>query len=217
MDKSTGQRLALLVAATVVVVVVALVAYRAGTGSQATSGATTSSTEGTVPLTLKPQPIDVGFAEDMGDHHDQAVEMALLVVDRATTQPVRTMALNIATSQRRENGILQQFLRDRGITTVDPDRTVMAWMDEPLPHDQMPGLAPRAKIVELTNAEGADIDRLFVDLMIAHHQGGVHMARYAADHAESQDIRELAGRMVVAQEGEINDLQQLQQGFAAGG
>jgi uncharacterized protein (DUF305 family) len=211
------RHLAVAGAVVVLVVVAAAAGHRVGTSSVSTSPPSPAPAPGTTPalapVTLKPQPIDVGFAQDMNDHHDQAVQMSLLVIDRATTQPVRTLALNIATSQRRENGMLQQFLRDRGITAVDPHRTVMQWMNEPTPHDQMPGLATRDEILRLTNAEGIEIDRLFVELMLRHHEGGVHMARYAADHAESQDIRDLASRMVVAQEREINDFGQLQRGF----
>lgn len=212
MGARVSTRLAIFAAVAALVMAAMFAGYRIGSSSSPSTGA--AAPPGTAPpVTLKPQPVDIGFAEDMNDHHDQAVEMSLLVVDRATTQAVRSMALKIATDQRRENGLLLQFLHDRGVTLVDPQRTVMAWMNEPTPHDKMPGLATSDQIVQLTNAQGADIDRLFVDLMIAHHEGGVHMARYAMDHAETQDMRDLASRMVVAQESELNDLGQLRAGF----
>jgi uncharacterized protein (DUF305 family) len=202
----------------VALVVVGVVSYQAGTRSPSTSP-TSSSTTGTAPggpgttndpSHLKAQPVDVGFAADMIDHHDQAVAMSLLVIDRATSSAVRTLALEIATSQRREGGMLLQFLRDRGIASTDPTRTVMAWMDEPTPHDQMPGLATRDEMLQLTNATGSDVDQLFVTLMIKHHEGGIHMAEFAAEHAETQDLRDLAARMVVDQKREIGEMQQLQ-------
>ena len=129
-----------------------------------------------VPVTLKPQPIDVGFAQDMSDHHDQAVQMALLAFGQADSQAVRTLAIEIIASQRRETGILEQFLRDRGVARGDPQRTVMEWMHEPVAHDRMPGLATNGQIVALTGAEGPAFDQQFVDLMIKHHEGGIHMA-----------------------------------------
>jgi uncharacterized protein (DUF305 family) len=203
----------------VVVVAGALgIGYVAGThasGSGADAAAPTASgpaAPGTTadPDHLKAQPIDVGFAEDMIDHHDQAVQMSLLAIDKATTDAVRTLAVTIATAQRRESGMLTQFLRDRGIDLVDPERQVMGWMGEPTPHDRMPGLATPDQMLALTNATGPDVDRLFIQLMITHHEGGVHMATFARDHAESQSIRDLAGMMVVDQQNELNDLHQLQ-------
>ena len=65
-------------------------------------------------------------------------------------------------------------------------------------------------MLQLTNATGAEVDRLFVELMIKHHEGGVHMAQFAVDHAETQDLRDLASRMVVDQQREIGEMQQLQ-------
>ena len=56
-------------------------------------------------------------------------------------------------------------------------------------------------------ATGPAADQLFVDLMVAHHQGGIHMAEYAAQHARRADVRSLAAGMATAQRGEIVDLQ----------
>lgn len=200
-----ARRLLLLVTVLVVLLLAAAVGYRVGRSAPSADGPLP------VPSTLKAQPVDVGFAMDMIDHHDQAVQMALLALNGATTQPVRSLATSIVADQRREMGILDQFLRDRGVTSVDRGRTVMAWMGEPTPHDQMPGLATTAQIVALTNATGPEVDRLFIDLMLEHHRGGVHMAEYAAEHAESQEIRDLAARMATAQNHEITDLTQLRE------
>jgi uncharacterized protein (DUF305 family) len=71
----------------------------------------------------------------------------------------------------------------------------------------MPGLQPNDKLVAFLNTQGTDVDKQFLTLMIDHHQGGVHMASYAADHAESTGIRQLAARMVVDQQTEIGDYQ----------
>jgi uncharacterized protein (DUF305 family) len=44
--------------------------------------------------------------------------------------------------------------------------------------------------------------------MIRHHQGGVEMASYAADHAETQVVRSLARGIVESQTAEIEQLRQ---------
>src|SRR5690606_25184466 len=148
-----------------VVVLAALAGYRAGQDGAAApvaGGETTANT-------LKAQPVDVGFAADMYDHHEQAVQMALTIMDKTTNPGVRAHAVQIAAGQRRESGMFEQFLIDRGIGFSDPRRTVMTWMGEPTPAEEMPGLATAQELVALTAATGEDADRLFLDLMIRHH------------------------------------------------
>jgi uncharacterized protein (DUF305 family) len=208
---SSNGRRALVLAAPVLLVVAVVIAgaigYAAGSGSSTSTGS--NPPDAAPPNTLKAQPVDVGFAADMYDHHEQAVQMALIAMDKTTNPGVRAHAVQIAVGQRRESGIFEQFLADRGIDDVDPRRTVMAWMGEPTPSDQMPGLASAEEIVALTNATGEDADRRFLDLMIRHHEGGIHMAEYAAANAETQSMRDLAARIVLDQRGELNDLDQL--------
>jgi len=203
---SNGRR-ALVLAAPILVV--ALVAGAAALGYRAGDDGGTTTTSAAPTNTLKPQAVDVGFAADMYDHHEQAVQMALMIMDKTTNPGVRAHAVQIAAGQRRESGMFQQFLIDRGIELSDPRRTVMAWMGEPTPAEEMPGLATSAELVALNAATGDDADRLFLDLMIRHHDGGIHMAEFAAEHAETQSMRELAARIVLDQRREVNDLEQL--------
>jgi uncharacterized protein (DUF305 family) len=161
----------------------------------------------TVDSTLPAGPVDIGFAQDMLDHHDQAVQLASYAQAHATSPMVQSMAAAVLGTQRYEIGVLEQFLRDHGAARGDPDRTVMAWMGMPEPHDHMPGLQSHEAVVDFLNQQGPALDREFLTLMIDHHQGGVHMASYAADHAESATLRQLVARMVVDQQTEIGDYQ----------
>jgi uncharacterized protein (DUF305 family) len=154
-------------------------------------------------------PVDVGFATDMFDHHQQALQMALVAVDKATTTPVRALAVKMVTVQQMESGRFLQYLEERGRRQGDPDREVMGWMGMPMPRDRMPGLASPAEMLALTNATGGEVDRLFVELMLRHHEGGVPMAEFAARHGRNEPLRDLAGRMSVMQRREIADLQGL--------
>jgi uncharacterized protein (DUF305 family) len=165
------------------------------------------------PATLASDPVDVGFATDMLDHHQQALQMALLAVDRATTTPVRTLAVKMMVSQQSESGRFLQYLEERGLAQGDPDRTVMAWMGMPMPRAQMPGLATQEQLVALTNVSGVEVDRQFLDLMIRHHQGGLHMATFANEHATNAPLRQAAGRMAVMQQREVADMESLRSGL----
>ena len=85
----------------------------------------------------------------------------------------------------------------------------MTWMNEPTPIDRMPGLASDADIDKLLASTGKAADQLFVALMVAHHQGGIHMAQYALDHANVIEVRRFAYAMIAGQTGEISEMQAL--------
>jgi uncharacterized protein (DUF305 family) len=193
-------RLAVPVVVVAALVAVAVVAYGRGADSVTAPDRTR----------LPAQPTDVGFASDMWDHHQQALQMALLVLSRDTSSEVRTLATEMLTDQQRESGQLMQFLADRGVELPsDPDRTVMGWMEAPVPRAQMPGLASADEMTALTNAQGTDFERRFLELMVRHHEGGVHMAEAAQERAESQQVRDLAARVALVQQREITEMQQL--------
>lgn len=99
-----------------------------------------------------------------------------------------------------------QLLRDYGESEVNESDLAMAWMDEPVASDRMPGLATQDNIEALVAAEGADADQIFVQLMTAHHQGGVHMADYAAAHAGTAEVRAMAKAMASSQRAEIIEI-----------
>jgi uncharacterized protein (DUF305 family) len=165
---------------------------------------------------LAADPVDVGFATDMFDHHQQALQMALLATDQASTTPVRTLAIEMIAGQQVESGRFVQYLEERGLRTSDPsdaNRQAMAWMGMPTPRARMAGLATPDQMVALTNATGVAFDRLFLELMLHHHEGGVHMAQFAAEHGTDANLRGVATRMLVMQRREVADMEQLQGGL----
>ncbi len=50
---------------------------------------------------------------------------------------------------------------------------------------------------------------MFVDLMTAHHQGGLHMAEFAATEADNEEVRAMAESLATSQAEEIGELQGL--------
>ncbi|WP_370524071.1 DUF305 domain-containing protein [Cellulomonas sp. APG4] len=159
---------------------------------------------------------DVGFARDMQTHHAQAVEMAVLVRDRSDDDELRQVALDIELTQQNQIGQMHGWLSVWGLPlagTAEP----MAWMAD---HGhgagaddgevtRMPGLATEEQMAALADAEGVEAERLFLELMIPHHRGGVDMARAALDRAEQPEVRRLAQAMVDAQTAEIVVLEAL--------
>ena len=147
--------------------------------------------------------VDVGFARDMAAHHDQAVALSGLVRDRTDDPDIKLLAKDIALTQQGQIGEMRGWLDVWGLppTSVEPP---MQWMDGMAAGEPMPGLAGDDEIAALTAAEGVEAETLFLELMIRHHEGGIHMASAAADTAGEEFVRRLAGGMVESQQAEVD-------------
>ncbi|EWT04074.1 hypothetical protein N864_16240 [Intrasporangium chromatireducens Q5-1] len=71
------------------------------------------------------------------------------------------------------------------------------------------GMATTEQLKSLQRATGLQAERQFLTLMIAHHQGGVQMARAALRLATKPEVLTLARAIDTAQTAEIAQLQQL--------
>ena len=115
-------------------------------------------------------PDDVRFMQDMIPHHNQAVQMAELVEDRTNRPEVVDAAGRITLSQQDEMEFMERWLNDRGEQVPDPtDHDAMHTSH------RMAGMATPEQLVELAASEGTDFDRMFLQLMITHHEGAVTM------------------------------------------
>jgi uncharacterized protein (DUF305 family) len=152
--------------------------------------------------------VDVGFLWDMSDHHDQANEMAAMVLTKDVRPDVTIVAAEILMSQRYEIGRMSTWLDDWGIGRGDPDRQAMTWMPSmsPTPVAEMPGMQSKERMDELRQADGPEAERLFLEMMIDHHRGGVHMAKDAARRAGDARVRDQAERMAEVQRREISEM-----------
>ena len=124
---------------------------------------------------------DVRFMQDMIQHHHQAVQMAALVKDRTNRQSLIDVAGRIDASQADEIAFMQGWLRERGQTAPDPtDAHAMhgSGMQGHAHHSSMVGMATSEQMAALAAAEGPAFDRLFLELMIAHHAGAVQMVEH---------------------------------------
>lgn len=158
--------------------------------------------------------VDTGFLHDMRVHHEQAVTMAIVYRSIAATgseldPDLQTIALEIHMEQGMETGRFVQLLRLFGEPESNESDEVMSWMGHSMPMDTMPGMATDEQLAALRDARGPAADELFARLMIAHHEGGVDMARYAADHAKNPEVVAMARGMIKVQTGEIAELKRI--------
>jgi len=115
-------------------------------------------------------PDDTQFMQDMIPHHHQAVEMSALVADRTNRPAIIDLAGRIDASQQGEIEFMQQWLRERAEKVTDPTAHHAMHTDH-----KMAGMASPEQMAELATLEGADFDRLFLKLMIPHHEGAITM------------------------------------------
>lgn len=175
----------------------------------------TAATAGLMWLLMRPQPpdavsVEVGFAQDMSTHHAQAVSMAGLVMERTDDEPVTTLARDIQMTQQAQIGQMHGWLDLWGQpkTTVSPR---MAWMSldgEGMP-GRMPGMATPEELKRLRDLRGEEAERLFLRLMIDHHEAGVAMAAAAVELASLPELRQLADTMVTGQQVEIETMRRM--------
>jgi uncharacterized protein (DUF305 family) len=187
----------------------------------------------TTPVVTHPDTLsaEAGFARDMQVHHQQAIDMALTVRDETTDPEIRQLAYDIATSQGQQAGQMYAWLNLWGLPQVSPT-PAMTWMTLPTldqgasdhgmsmssaaggstgvtPGAVMPGMATTAELTQLQSLTGVDAERLFLTLMIAHHQGGVEMADALVARSTDSDVLALANTIITAQTSEIAYMQQL--------
>ncbi len=115
-------------------------------------------------------PDDVLFMQDMIPHHNQAVQMSALVAERTNNPELIEIAGKIDVSQADEIEFMQGWLAERGEEVPDPTAHHAMHMSH-----EMAGMATPEQMAELAAAESAEFDRLFLTLMIAHHEGALTM------------------------------------------
>ena len=136
--------------------------------------------------------VDVGFLQDMLDHHDQALLISNLYLENQPQGDAAPYAREVILFQTRDIGWMEDWLAEEDYTRGASDRTAMVWMDEPTPVAEMPGMQTPERLQELSDARGTEADRLFFEIRSDHHLGGVHMADHAAANGAREEITSFA-------------------------
>lgn len=164
--------------------------------------------------------VEAGFARDMIFHHTQAVEMGLVGFQKASNPDVQRIAVDIVGTQQGEIGMMHAWLADWG---VDPtgSQPAMAWMPagshgaHMSAGGLMPGMASADEMTRLREAQGTQTDIMFLQLMIRHHLGGVHMIDAVLKVSDQEEVRRAAQIMRNTQNTELNNLTKLLTGMGA--
>jgi uncharacterized protein (DUF305 family) len=155
--------------------------------------------------------IDRHFIEQMIPHHDDAVAMAELALDRAEHAELRELAQTIRTTQSQEIDQMRSWYE--------------AWYGVGVPDDLLDrgsgmmgmGMGRMADSADLQVLEAAQpFDREFIEQMVPHHQMGVMMAQMVLSGSAREEIRSLARSIIRTQSDEIERMRDWYQDWYGG-
>ncbi|MBM4509378.1 DUF305 domain-containing protein [Rhodococcus hoagii] len=197
-----------------------------------TTSATTSasvSASGTAEQGGPHNDADVEYVQMMIPHHEQAVEMAELVPSRTGNPDIIALADQIEKAQGPEIEQMEGWLKAwgapepskaeaPGATSDGMDHDGMEGDGTSMPMQSMPmtsmnsmpgmeggghGMMSAEQMQALENAKDAEFDKMWLELMIAHHQGAVASSEQILQTGESEQVRQLAQQIVSSQQAEI--------------
>lgn len=178
---------------------------RDGSASSAASSEA-SSTAAAEPISEEHGPADVMFAQMMVPHHEQALEMSRVVLDKeGVPEDVRALAQRIEAAQAPEITRMQDMLAAWGVTDAQH-------MDHS-GHGGMAGMLTEEQLQDLRDADGPEAARLFLEGMVEHHRGAVDMAQTELEDGENPQARALAEDVIAAQEEEIAQMEDMLAGL----
>lgn len=168
----------------------------------------------------KPNDADVEYVQMMIPHHRQAIVMTDLVEGRAKNDAVKRIAGRIDAAQDAEITMMTTWLKDFGQEVPADDEGGHGDPDEHGDHGghgehgghdhaDMPGMATPEQLRELRAAKGTEFDRMFLTLMITHHEGALTMAeKELANGVEARAIT-MAQDVMTSQTNEIAHMKRI--------
>lgn len=186
----------------------------------APSSAVTSTTTAAAENTAAHNQADVMFAHMMIPHHSQAIEMSdMLLAKQDIPEPVTALANQIKAAQGPEIDQLTTWLGQWGQPTQMPNMpSQMPGMPSQMPGmpgmdghgmDGMKGMMSEQDMQALSDAQGTEAARLFLNQMIAHHEGAIDMAQTEIEDGQFPDAVAMARTIVDTQRQEIDTMRQL--------
>ena len=138
---------------------------------------------------------DVMFLQMMIPHHQQAVDMSKLALEKSSNTQLRDLATRIKSAQTSEIAQMKKWLNDAG-ASEDPGHSMSG----------MGGMLSATEFAALKSATGTTFDRLWLEGMIGHHDGTIHMTNMIED-AENAEIKAFGKNVVKVQSAEIKEMQ----------
>ncbi len=140
-------------------------------------------------------PYDQNFIDMMVAHHQAAIAMAKVAQRKGEHAELKRLAADIVSAQDGEIAQMKAWRKqwygsDQIATSTAGGMSGMGGMN-----------------VDLGQLENAQpFDKAFIDNMIPHHESAIQMAKDARTKAQHQEIKDLAGQIIAAQQQEIDQM-----------
>ncbi len=148
---------------------------------------------------------DIAFAQAMVPHHEQAIEMSRLVADADAGPEVQELAAQVEKAQGPEIKTLNRWLEDWG-AAASSDHDGMS-MEHGSGGGE--GMMSEEQMGDLDAASGTEFDRLWLTLMIEHHEGAITMAEREMRDGKYPKAIDLAEQIADGQAAEIDRMKEL--------
>ena len=153
---------------------------------------------------------DVMFAQMMIPHHEQAIEMSDIILSKDDVPAdVTSLAEEIKAAQGPEIAQLTDWLEQWGEPTQPEGMDMDMDMGGDNDMAQMEGMLSDEELQQLSDAPGPEAAELFLNQMIAHHEGAVAMAEDQVENGTYPPAVDLAQTIIDTQQQEIDTMQQM--------
>jgi uncharacterized protein (DUF305 family) len=144
---------------------------------------------------------DVAFAQGMIPHHQQAIDMSDMILAKEGIHPeVTALAQQIKAAQQPEIDTMNRWLDGWGRIQME---------DGGRHHGGEGGIMTEPQMRQLDKANASDGQRLYLEGMIRHHQGAIHMAETETEDGNNEEAINLAQQIAETQQQEIETMQEL--------
>ena len=182
-----------------------------GMKTTASAGSGTPAPSGT-PASKAKNAADVLFATMMIPHHAQAISMADIALKRGTDPKVVALAPKIKAAQGPETERMSGWLAGWG----EPVPSASGGSDMSDMHGmggQTGGMMSAQEMTNLRAAAGSAFDRMWLQMMVRHHQGAVDMAKTELARGTHPESKELARSIIDAQAAEVAEINSILTGL----
>ena len=144
---------------------------------------------------------DYDFANLMIMHHQMAIDMSQVEIQKGSDQTIKNMANGIIVAQKIEIRIMQQFLQNYKIPLSNNLLNQSLKLTT-----EMKEMMDKMNAIKMTN----NIDKDYVAMMIPHHESAVEMAKSQLLFGTQNNLVALAKNIIEDQNFEINEFKKWQ-------
>ena len=174
-----------------------------GTGMDHNSSSSPTASSSSSSVSTQFNDADVKFVQMMLPHHEQAVAMSDTLLKKSGVNPeVTALAQQVKAAQQPEIDTMKSWLA--------------AWGEDEMADDSMGGMghsgggmATDAELEEFEQTDGAAGQKMYLEMMTAHHEGAIEMAEAEVSDGENPDAVQLAKQIITTQQQEITTMQDL--------